>query len=62
MYPLHPNEVKRLRALNDLQVMGSASEPHFDAICRIAQTLFQAPIALVSLVGETEQWFKAQCG
>ncbi|MEA1835243.1 diguanylate cyclase [Methylobacterium durans] len=62
MYPLHPNEVERLRALNDLDVSGSAPEPHFDAICRTAQALFHAPIALVSLVGESKQWFKGRCG
>ena len=62
MYPLHPNEVNRLNALHDLEVFDSPPEPQYDAICRTAQALFGVPIALVSLVGETEQWFKGRCG
>ncbi|MDP4004408.1 diguanylate cyclase domain-containing protein [Methylobacterium sp. NEAU K] len=62
MYPVHPNELERLRALHDLDVLDSGSEPQFDAICRTAQALFGVPIALVSLVSETEQRFKGTCG
>ncbi|AMB43389.1 diguanylate cyclase [Methylobacterium sp. AMS5] len=62
MYPVHPNEVGRLEALRDLDVFDSPPEPRFDALCRTAQALFGVPIALVSLVGETEQRFKGQCG
>lgn len=62
MYPLHPNEVDRLKALQALEVFGSSAEPQYDAICRTARSLFGAPIALVSLVGETEQRFKGKCG
>lgn len=62
MYPLHPNEVERLQALHDLEVFSSPAEPQYDAICRTAQALFGASIALVSLVGETEQRFKGRCG
>ncbi|KQQ18592.1 Diguanylate cyclase [Methylorubrum extorquens] len=62
MYPLHPNEVERLQALHDLEVFSSPAEPQYDAICRTAQALFGASIALVSLVGETELRFKGRCG
>lgn len=62
MYPLHPNEVNRLSALHDLEVFGSPPEPQYNAVCRTAQALFGVPIALVSLVGETEQCFKGRCG
>ncbi|MGX7707908.1 diguanylate cyclase domain-containing protein [Methylobacterium sp. Gmos1] len=62
MYPLPPNDAERLTALHDLDVLHSPPEPQFDAICRTAQALFGVPIALVSLVGESEQWFKARCG
>jgi diguanylate cyclase (GGDEF)-like protein/PAS domain S-box-containing protein len=62
MYPLHPNEVDRLKALHALEVFDSSPEPQYDAICRTARSLFGAPIALVSLVGETEQRFKGRCG
>lgn len=62
MLPLQPNEVERLKALADLEVFGSPPEPQYDAICRTAQALFGVPIALVSLISETEQWFKGKCG
>ncbi|MGH1587302.1 diguanylate cyclase domain-containing protein [Methylobacterium phyllosphaerae] len=62
MYPLHPDEVNRLKELHGLEAFGSAPEPRYDAICRTARALFGAPIALVSLVGETEQRFKGRCG
>ena len=45
-----------------LALNGTASEPHYDAVCRTAQALFRVPISLVSLVDEHEQWFKARCG
>ncbi|MHB2205087.1 diguanylate cyclase domain-containing protein [Methylobacterium sp. CM6257] len=62
MYPFHPNEAKRLAALHDLMVLGSPPEPQYDTLCRTAQALFSVPIALVSLVSETEQLFKGRCG
>ena len=62
MYPPHPNEKDRLSALHDLDVIGSAPEPQYDAVCRIAQTLFDVPVAYVSLIDERRQWLKAKCG
>ncbi|MET0532103.1 MAG: GAF domain-containing protein, partial [Microvirga sp.] len=62
MHPVHPNEVRRLEALRGLDVFGSPAEPQFDALCQTAQALFGVPIALVSLVGESEQRFKGRCG
>jgi len=62
MYPVHPNEVRRLEALRELDVFGTPGEPQFDALCLTAQALFGVPIALVSLVGESEQRFKGRCG
>ncbi|WP_457108579.1 diguanylate cyclase domain-containing protein [Methylobacterium sp. P5_C11] len=62
MYPLHPNEVNRLQALHDLNEISSGPEAQYNALCRTARALFGVPIALVSLVGETEQRFKGACG
>ncbi|MCJ2083540.1 ATP-binding protein [Methylobacterium sp. J-090] len=56
------NEAERLVALRALDLVGSLPEPHFDAVCRTAQALFDMPICLVTLVEEQEQWFKAKCG
>ncbi|MHC2106429.1 sensor domain-containing phosphodiesterase [Methylobacterium sp. CM6246] len=56
------NETERLAALRDLNILDTAPEPQFDAICRTAQVLFGTPIVLVSLLDEDRQWFKARCG
>ena len=62
MVPVGPNEADRLTALRHLAIMDTPDEAHFDAICRLARDLFSVPIALVSLVEEDRQWFKAKCG
>jgi hypothetical protein len=56
------NEVARLEALHRLQLLGTPAEPAFDRIAQLAQTLFKVPVALVSLIDEERQWFKARCG
>ncbi len=60
--PLPPNEVNRLAALHDLDVLDSGSEDGFDLVVGLAGKLLDVPIALVSLVDETRQWFKARQG
>ncbi|MTI45204.1 GAF domain-containing protein [Roseibium hamelinense] len=60
--PVPANEAERLKALHDLEILGTEAEPAFDALVEAAREIFKAPIALVSLVGEDQQWFKAKCG
>lgn len=56
----HPaNEVARLRVLRALNVLDTPAEERFDRITRIAQRVFEVPIALVSLVDTDRQWFKS---
>ncbi|WP_245516569.1 putative bifunctional diguanylate cyclase/phosphodiesterase [Methylobacterium segetis] len=62
MFPVAPGEADRVQALHALKILDTAPEAHFDAICRTAAALFGAPVALVSLVSEDRQWFKARCG
>lgn len=56
-----PSEADRLEALRSLAVR-PVPEPEYDAVCRTACALFNAPIAWVSLVEADSQWFKARCG
>ena len=56
------NEVMRLAALNRYGVMDTPSEQAFDDITTVAAALCNVPIALVSLIDETRQWFKASVG
>ncbi|PLS82927.1 MAG: GGDEF domain-containing protein, partial [Chloroflexi bacterium] len=50
--PLPSNEVQRLSALRALHILDTPAEERFDRITRLAQRLFDVPIALVSLVDE----------
>lgn len=61
--PLIPeNETQRLQALDSLTIVQSPAEERFDRITRLARKFFDVPIALVSLVTEKCQWFKAVQG
>jgi PAS domain S-box-containing protein len=55
-------EAARLRALDAYRVLGTAPEESFDRLTALAADLFDAPIALVSLVDAERQWFKSRHG
>jgi len=59
---LSANEASRLAALESLGILDSSSDASFDQLVALAADLFEVPIALVSLVDETRQWFKACVG
>ena len=56
------DEKARLAALRRYAVLDTPPEAPFDRIARLAARLFEAPIALVTLVDEDRQWFKAGIG
>jgi signal transduction histidine kinase len=56
------NEARRLESLRDYHVLDSPREESFDNIARLACKVFNAPIALVSLIDSDRQWFKAHIG
>lgn len=59
----HPlDEAERLERLRALLVLDSPPEPLFDQITRMASQVCGTPVALLSLVDEERQWFKAQVG
>ncbi len=60
--PLPVNELQRLAALHALDVLDTEPERVFDSLASTAAALCDAPIALVSLVDEHRQWFKAKVG
>ena len=55
-------EIERLAALDQLDVLDTAPEPLFDSLTELAARTFDAPIALISLVDASRQWFKACIG
>ena len=60
--PLPPNELERLQALHSYQVLDTPPEKVFDDVARIAASICGVESALVSLVDNSRQWFKARVG
>lgn len=56
------DESARLEALHTLEILDSGEEEAFDRITRVAASVFNAPISLISLVDEERQWFKSRVG
>jgi GAF domain-containing protein len=55
-------EEDRLAELKAYGLLDTPNEPAFDAIVRKAASTFGTPIALISLIDEERQWFKARHG
>lgn len=55
-------EKNRIKALHELEILDTPPEERFDRITKIAQIMFDVPIALVSLVDSNRQWFKSCAG
>jgi len=55
-------ESDRLAALRNYRVLDTSPEPEFDALVQLAARSCLAPIALISLIDERRQWFKAEVG
>lgn len=60
--PLPLDEPARLGALRGLDILDTPPEGAFDDIVKLAAELCDTPIALISLVDEHRQWFKAAHG
>ncbi|MBW3592455.1 MAG: GAF domain-containing protein [Actinobacteria bacterium] len=57
-----PNEQGRLEALRRYGVLDTPPNGAFDRITRLASTLLEMPIAIVSLVDHDRIWFKSSVG
>ncbi len=55
------DEAARLAALASLDILDTAPEPHFDAVCRVARRIFGVGGAFVALMGEESVWLKTPC-
>jgi PAS domain S-box-containing protein len=55
-------ESDRLAELRDLALLDTPPEERFDRLTALAAIMFDAPIALVSLIDQERQWFKSRVG
>ena len=60
--PLPSNEQERLNALRRFELLDTQPESIFDDIVKVVAHICDTPIALISLVDENRQWFKARLG
>ncbi|TQV79327.1 GAF domain-containing sensor histidine kinase [Denitrobaculum tricleocarpae] len=62
MFPVPFNDTQRLEALESYDVLDTGPNEALDCLTRVASAHFKCPVALVSLVDETRQWFKSGHG
>ncbi len=60
--PLPANESQRLERLRNYGVLDTPAEEAFDRVARLAAAILDVPIALISLIDDGRQWFKAKVG
>jgi two-component sensor histidine kinase len=60
--PTHAREAERLAALHRYGILDTPREQDFDDIAALASEFCETPIAVVNLIAEGRQWFKAEVG
>ena len=60
--PLPPDEDQRLEALREYRVLDTPPEAALDELTLLASQVCQTPMAIISLLDETRQWFKSRVG
>ena len=60
--PLPPDEEDRLSALRAAEILDTEPEEAFERVVDLACSVFNVPIAIVSMVDRDRQWFKAARG
>jgi two-component sensor histidine kinase len=63
-YKVRPGweESDRLAALRSYRVLDTPPEPQFDNLVQVAARVCETPIAIVNLIEDRRQWFKAEIG
>lgn len=59
---LHQAEDRRLSALRSYGILDTPREAEFDDIVKVVSAVCDAPIAVINLIDDGRQWFKAETG
>src|SRR6516225_4133305 len=56
------DEERRIASLRALKILDTEPEERFDRVTRLAVALFNVPVATITLVDDSRQWFKSSVG
>jgi PAS domain S-box-containing protein len=56
------DEIARLKALREYVIMDTEPEETYDELTRLAAQICGVPVATISLIDETRQWYKSKVG
>lgn len=57
--PVHDKEKKRLDAVHRLGILGTQSDPKYDALTQQATEELNIPISTVTVIDENREWYKS---
>lgn len=60
--PRPAGEDRRLAALADYDILDTSPQAGYDELVQLARHICDVPMAMISLVDEARQWFKAEVG
>ncbi len=55
-------EIERLRTLLEYGILDTPYEEDFNGLAQLASTICETPIALISMIDDKRQWYKAKVG
>lgn len=61
-FPVPDNENRRLGVLEGYDIIDSLPEQAYDDYVKLASAICNTPIALITLLDDQRQWFKANVG